>query len=70
MRLFLMGALLVMTWFIVSIGLHQILRNGGWLREQIDRLRRPNTTRHQWDSAHFCTFREYRRYALQDKERA
>src|SRR5258708_10748292 len=39
MRLFLMGALLAMTWLMVSIGLHQILRTGGWLREQIDALR-------------------------------
>src|SRR5258708_34703983 len=43
MRLFLMGALLVMTWFIVSIGLHQILRNGGWLRAQVNPLTPPQT---------------------------
>lgn len=68
MRLFLMGVLLIMTWFMVSIGLHQLLRNGGWLRERIDYLRRPNTRRGTMGSAHFCTFREYRRYRRQDKD--
>jgi type IV secretory pathway TraG/TraD family ATPase VirD4 len=68
MRLFLMGALLMMTWLMVSIGLHQLLRNGGWLRERIDRLRRPNSRRGAMGSAHFCTFREYRRYRRQDKD--
>jgi type IV secretory pathway TraG/TraD family ATPase VirD4 len=68
MRLFLMGALLAMTWLMVSVSLHQLLRNGGWLRERIDRMRRPNTRRGTMGSAHFCSFREYRRYRRQDKD--
>jgi len=45
------------------------MRNGGWLREQIDRLRRPNTKRwHKWDQRISVTFREYRRYRRQDKD--
>ena len=67
-RLFMVGVLLVMLWIVVSVGLHQGLRNGGWLRERVDRLRRPNVRRGTMGSSHFCTFREYRRYRHQDQQ--
>jgi len=67
-RLFMVGTLLVMLWIVVSVGLHQGLRNGGWLRERVDRLRRPNVRRGTMGSSHFCTFREYRRYRRQDQQ--
>ena len=37
----LFGAMLAFVLMITSIGLHSLLRNGGWLRERIDRLRAP-----------------------------
>jgi hypothetical protein len=52
-RLLIVGLLLVCTWFIVSIGLHQTLRSGGWLRERVDRLRRPLVRRGAMGSSHF-----------------
>jgi type IV secretory pathway TraG/TraD family ATPase VirD4 len=67
-RLLIVGLLLVCLWFVVSIGLHQALRGGGWLRERIDRLRRPPVRRGAMGSSHFCTFREYRRYRRQDSD--
>src|SRR5258708_24125041 len=44
MRLFLMGALLGMTWPIVAIDLHHILLNGAWLVVPVVHLLRQNTT--------------------------
>ncbi|MBE2266675.1 MAG: hypothetical protein IAE80_00485, partial [Anaerolinea sp.] len=41
MRLFLFGVFLAFVLMMTAIGLHSLLRNGGWLREKIDRLRAP-----------------------------
>ena len=68
MRLFLFGALLAFALMITAIGLHSLLRNGGWLRERIDRLRTPIVKRGALGSSHFCTLREYRRFRRSDGE--
>ncbi len=53
-------------WFflmgIACLVLREGVRNGGWLRERIDRLRRPSVKRGAMGSAHLCTSREYRRF--------
>jgi type IV secretory pathway TraG/TraD family ATPase VirD4 len=67
-RLFLFGAMLGFTLFVTALGLHSLLRNGGWLRERIDRLRSPSVKRGALGSSHFCTLREYRRFRRQDAE--
>lgn len=68
MRLFLFGAMLAFVLMIAIIGLHSLLRNGGWLRERVDRLRAPNVKRGALGSSHFCTLREYRRFRRPDDE--
>ncbi|MBN8638062.1 MAG: type IV secretory system conjugative DNA transfer family protein [Anaerolineae bacterium] len=68
MRLFLFGMFLVFVLMMTAIGLHSLLRNGGWLREQIDRLRAPRIKRGALGSSHFCTLREYRRFRRADSE--
>jgi type IV secretory pathway TraG/TraD family ATPase VirD4 len=51
-----------------SAALYSGVRNGGWLRERIDRLRRPPVRRGAMGSAHFCTLREYRRFRRSDRD--
>jgi hypothetical protein len=68
MRLFLFGAMQAFTLIVTALGLHSLLRNGGWLRERIDRLRLPSVKRGALGSSHFCTLREYRRFRRQDAE--
>ena len=68
MRLFVFGAMLFMLWFMVGIGLHSGIKNGGWLRERIDRLRTPQIRRGALGSSHFCTMREYKRFRREDEE--
>ncbi len=68
MRLFLFGIMLVMLWFFVTIGLHSGIKNGGWLRERVDRLRNPQVKRGALGSSHFCTMREYKRFRREDAE--
>ena len=68
MRLFLFGALLTFTLMSTALGLHSLLRNGGWLRERVDRLRAPIVKRGALGSSHFCTLREYRRFRRVDHE--
>src|SRR5689334_12501934 len=68
MRLFMAGVLLLFVCFTVSLVLREAVRNGGWLRERTDRLRRPNVARGVMGSAHFCTNREYRRYRRSDPD--
>ncbi len=68
MRLFLFGVFLAFVLMMTAIGLHSLLRNGGWLREKIDRLRAPMIKRGALGSSHFCTFREYRRFRRPDPE--
>ncbi len=68
MRLFLFGMFLAFILMMTAIGLHSLLRNGGWLREKIDRLRAPMIKRGALGSSHFCTLREYRRFRRPDPE--
>jgi hypothetical protein len=67
-RLFMFGMMLVMLWFFVTIGLHSGIKNGGWLRERVDRLRNPQVKRGALGSSHFCTMREYKRFRREDAE--
>ncbi len=67
-RLFIFGMMLVMLWFFVTIGLHSGIKNGGWLRERVDRLRNPQVKRGALGSSHFCTMREYKRFRREDAE--
>ncbi|MCB9451490.1 MAG: type IV secretory system conjugative DNA transfer family protein [Anaerolineaceae bacterium] len=67
-RLFLFGMLLLMLGFFVILGLHSGIRNGGWLRERVDRLRNPQVRRGALGSSHFCTMREYKRFRRDDPE--
>lgn len=68
MRLFMFGMMLVMLWFFLTIGLHSVIKNGGWLRERVDRLRNPQVKRGALGSSHFCTMREYKRFRREDVE--
>jgi len=68
MRLFLFGMLLAFLLMVTAIILHSLLRNGGWLRERIDRLRFPSVKRGALGSSHFCTLREYRRFRRPDED--
>ncbi|MBZ0294312.1 MAG: type IV secretion system DNA-binding domain-containing protein, partial [Anaerolineae bacterium] len=68
MRLFMFGMMLVMLWFFLIIGLHSGIKNGGWLRERVDRLRNPQVKRGALGSSHFCTMREYKRFRREDVE--
>jgi hypothetical protein len=67
-RLFLFGALLALILMVSGLGLHSMLSNGGWLREQTDRLRSPKVKRGALGSSHFCTLREFRRFRRAEAE--
>jgi len=45
-RVFLFGMMGVMLGLFAIIGLHSGVRNGGWLRERVDRLRSPHHLTH------------------------
>jgi type IV secretory pathway TraG/TraD family ATPase VirD4 len=64
-RLVAIGMVLVFGLVVISTTLHGALRSGGWLREWVDRLRRPVVKRGEMGSSHFCSSREYRRYRHQ-----
>jgi type IV secretory pathway TraG/TraD family ATPase VirD4 len=68
MRLFMAGLMGCMALGMANIILREGLRQGGWLRERVDRLRRPAVRRGSLGSSHFCTMREYRRYRRSDRE--
>jgi type IV secretory pathway TraG/TraD family ATPase VirD4 len=68
MRLFMFGAMWLFASFIVTLGLHNGMKNGGWLRERVDRLRNPQVKRGALGSSHFCTQREYKRFRREDPE--
>lgn len=68
MRLFGFGMMLLFSWIVITIGLHNGLKNGGWLRERIDRLRTPQVKRGALGSSHFCSQREYKRFRREDPE--
>jgi type IV secretory pathway TraG/TraD family ATPase VirD4 len=67
-RLMILGFGLIVIVVFVNMGLWQGLRNGGWLREWMDRQRRPNNYRGEVGSAHFCTRREYTRFRREDPD--
>ncbi len=67
-RLFLFGIMLIFVGFVVTLGLHSGIKNGGWLRERVDRLRTPQVKRGALGSSHFCTQREYKRFRREDAE--
>ncbi len=67
-RLFMAGLMGCMVLCVANVVLLDGLRQGGWLRERVDRLRRPTIRRGSLGSSHFCTMREYRRYRRQDCE--
>lgn len=68
MRLFMFGVMWLFASFIVTLGLHNGMKNGGWLRERVDRLRSPQVKRGALGSSHFCTQREYKRFRREDPE--
>nr|WP_281721343.1 type IV secretory system conjugative DNA transfer family protein [Nitrosomonas nitrosa] len=68
MRLFMFGVMWVFVSLIVTLGLHNGIKNGGWLRERVDRLRNPQVKRGALGSSHFCTQREYKRFRREDPE--
>ncbi|MBZ0280787.1 MAG: type IV secretory system conjugative DNA transfer family protein [Anaerolineae bacterium] len=68
MRLLLFGVMLVFASFIINTALHSGIKNGGWLRERVDRLRNPQVKRGALGSSHFCTMREYKRFRKEDAE--
>ncbi|PJF33902.1 MAG: hypothetical protein CUN57_00935, partial [Phototrophicales bacterium] len=68
MRLFMFGIMLGFFWMIITIGLQSGLKNGGWLRERVDRLRTPRVKRGALGSSHFCSQREYKRFRREDPE--
>lgn len=68
MRLFGFGVMLIFLWVVVTMGLHSGLKNGGWLRERVDRLRTPQVRRGVLGSSHFCSQREYKRFRRADPE--
>jgi hypothetical protein len=68
MRLFMAGLMGSMAPCVANVVLHDGLRQGGWLRERVDRLRRPAVRRGSLGSSHFCTMREYRRYRRLDRD--
>ncbi len=67
-RLFLFGMLLLMLNAGAALGLHTAIKNGGWLRERIDRLRTPQVKRGALGSSHFCSPREYKRFRREDAD--
>ena len=67
-RLLLFGLLWVFIVAVCTVGLYSGIRNGGWLRERIDRLRAPIIRRGALGSSHFCSMREYRRFRRPDPE--
>jgi hypothetical protein len=68
LRLVVFGIVLAFVLLLTAVGLHSLLRSGGWLRERLDRLRSPAVRRGALGSSHFCTLREYRRFRRPDPE--
>jgi type IV secretory pathway TraG/TraD family ATPase VirD4 len=68
MRMFMFGMMLCFLWMVVTIGLQSGIKNGGWLRERVDRLRTPRVKRGALGSSHFCSQREYKRFRREDAE--
>src|SRR5258708_16460063 len=67
-RLLIVGSGVLFLDLIACMLLREAVRNGGWLREKIDRMRRPGVTRGAMGSAHLATSREYRRFRRFDRE--
>ncbi len=67
-RVFLFGVIHLFLLMVTTISMHSVLRNGGILREQFDRMRTPRITRGALGSSRFCTPREYRRFRRADSD--
>jgi type IV secretory pathway TraG/TraD family ATPase VirD4 len=67
-RLVLFAVILAFLLAVTGFALHAALRDSGWLRERIDRLRTPAVKRGALGSSHFCTMREYRRFRHPDDD--
>jgi len=67
-RLAIFGFGLFSVLLLLNMMLWQGIRSGGWLRERMDRLRRPDNPRGEMGSAHFCTRREYMRFRRVDPD--
>ncbi|MHB8629942.1 MAG: type IV secretory system conjugative DNA transfer family protein [Aggregatilineales bacterium] len=67
-RLLIVGFGLFCVLLFLNMALWQGTRSGGWLRERVDRLRRPTNPRGEMGSAHFCTRREYMRFRRHDPD--
>src|SRR5262249_49942653 len=61
-RLMILGVGIFIVLMFLNMALWQGIRNGGWLREWVDHLRRPSHRRGEMGSAHLCTRRDYWRY--------
>lgn len=68
MSLLIMGMAWLVGLLILNLTLHDGLREGGFIREKVDRWRHPATTRGAMGSSHFCTMREFRRYRRPDPD--
>jgi hypothetical protein len=60
------GLGLVFLVAISGMGMYELVRDGGWLRERIDVLRDPGRRRGESGSAHFATQREFARFRKPD----
>lgn len=67
-RLLILGFGLISLLLFLNMLLWQGVRSGGWLRERLDRMRRPDNPRGEMGSAHFCTRREYLRFRRYDED--
>ena len=67
-RLLIVGFGLFCVLLFLNMALWQGTRSGSWLRERLDRLRRPENPRGEMGSAHFCTRREYTRFRRHDPD--
>lgn len=67
-RLAIFGFGLFSVLLMLNMAIWQGIRSGGWMREHIDRLRRPTNVRGEMGSAHFCTRREFMRFRRPDPD--
>jgi hypothetical protein len=67
-RLGLFGFLTVGLGIGAGIGIQQLIRDGGWLREQMNRMRDPIRRRDEVGSAHFCYPSEFSRLVKSKEE--
>ena len=66
--LLIMGMAWAVGVLMLNLTLHDGLREGGFIREKVDRWRHPQTRRGAMGSSHFCTMREFARYRRPDTD--